>query len=114
MQIAVQHKMQCNSNRSAMQGKELAVQVLILVDFLGQELIFSRSHLAACSYREVACGQSRNLFLHAALLISNDNEDEHQRLRKWFPGLENKRGLFQPLAVGQNYECEWGVGEEWY
>ena len=44
----------------------------------------------------------------------NDNEDEHQRLRKWFPGLENKRGLFQPLAVGQNYECEWGVGEEWY
>ena len=69
MQIAVQHKMQCNSNRSAMQGKELAVQVLILVDFLGQELIFSRSHLAACSYREVACGQSRNLFLHAALLI---------------------------------------------
>ena len=69
MQIAVQHKMQCNSNCSAMQGKELAVQVLILVDFLGQELIFSRSHLAACSYREVACGQSRNLFLHAALLI---------------------------------------------
>ena len=36
----------------------------------------------------------------------NDNEDEHQRLRKRFPGLENKRGLFQPLAVGQNYE--WG------
>ena len=44
----------------------------------------------------------------------NDNEDEHQRLRKRFPGFENKRGLFQPLAVGQNYECEWGVGEEWY
>ena len=40
----------------------------------------------------------------------NDNEDEHQRLRKRFPGFENKRGLFQPLAVGQNYE--WGVGEE--
>ena len=44
----------------------------------------------------------------------NDNEDEHQQLRKRFPGFENKRGLFQPLAVGQNYECEWGVGEEWY
>ena len=109
-----------------MQGKDLAVQGLILVDFLGQELIFSRSHLAACSYREVACGQSRNLFLHALLIrliialiiiniwlqtMSNDNGDEHQRLRKRFPGLENKRGLFQPLAVGQNYE--WRVGEEW-
>ena len=74
-EIAVQYKQyrvkisQCHTNHSAMQGKDLAVQGLILVDFLGQELIFSRPHLAACSYREVVCGQSRNLFLHAALLI---------------------------------------------
>ena len=74
-EIAVQYKQyrvkrsQCHTNHSAMQVKDLAVQGLILVDFLGQELIFSRSHLAACSYREVVCGQSRNLFLHAALLI---------------------------------------------
>ena len=74
--------LQCNARKrdfSAMQGKEIAVQCkekilrckgqgLILVDFLGQELIFSRSHLAACSYREIGCGQSRNLFLYALFI----------------------------------------------
>ena len=90
-EIAVQYKQyrvkrsQCHTNHSAMQVKDLAVQGLILVDFLGQELIFSRSHLAACSYREVVCGQSRNLFLHQHQTCHHHHHHHHHHCDRHHP-----------------------------